>query len=124
MFAGTEAEPSPPAAPAAPATQSVARASVDRTIDEGLGRFLQWVEIKPVHGQAGFVGFRLIEVRHPGVASIGLVPGDIVTSVNGLPIGLPEEALEVWERLRDATGIVVDYVRAGKRRQLVVPIVD
>lgn len=124
MFAGTQPDPSPPPPPAAISPSTVERAAVERVVDQGLGRFLQWVDIEPVHVRGAFAGFRLVALKHQALTGAGLVVGDVVTRLNGLPIGLPEEALEAWQRLRDAPEIVVDYRRQGVAQQLRLPIVD
>ena len=60
----------------------------------------------------------------PAFASLDLRPGDTVTRINGKPIERPEQAVAVWEELRTASDLVVDYRRDGERLALHFTIVD
>ena len=95
-------------------------------LDEGLGRFLQHVRTEPAFHKGSFVGFRLVAFfpDDPVFASLDLRPGDTVTRVNGKSIERPEQAAAVWESLRSAPNIVVDYRRDGVERALRFEIVD
>jgi hypothetical protein len=95
-------------------------------LDEGLGRFLQNVEVEPVFHKGAFVGFRIISLfpGEPAFASIDLRADDTVTRINGKPIGRPEQAAAVWEELRTASHLVVDYRRSDEERELRFTIVD
>lgn len=105
--------------PAPPATEgTIDRAALDEVLDGGLGRFLQRVETEP-HLDAGrFVGFRVTALNGPIFEGVDLAPGDTLTSVNGMPIERPEQALGAWDALRVASELTVEYVREGEARQL------
>jgi type II secretory pathway component PulC len=60
----------------------------------------------------------------PAFASLDLRPGDTVTRINGKPIERPEQAAAVWEDLRTASNLVVDYRREGEVHALRFAIVD
>lgn len=95
-------------------------------LDRGLGRYLQNVETEPAFHKGAFVGFRIVSL-FPGeltYASLDLRPGDTVTRVNGKPIERPEQAVAVWEELRTASSLIVDYERNGEEHQLRFAIVD
>ncbi len=105
---------------------TISRGELVPVLDEGLGRFLQHVETEPVFHKGAFVGFRIVSLfpGEPAFASLDLRPGDTVTKVNGRPIERPEQAASVWESLRTASALVVDYQRAGQRLALRFAIVD
>jgi hypothetical protein len=114
-------EPVPPP----PATEgTIPRAELDAVLALGIGRFLQRVETEP-HLEGGrFVGHRVVALHTELFAHVDLAPGDTLVRINGLPIERPEHALAVWEALRVASELTVDYVREGEARQLRFTIGD
>lgn len=104
----------------------IARTELLPVLDDGLGRFLQNVQTEPKFHKGAFVGFRIVSLfpGEPAFASLDLRPGDIVTRVNGKPIERPEQAIAVWEALRTASDLIVDYRRDGEAHALRFAIVD
>lgn len=64
------------------------------------------------------MGFRFTELHSEMFAGVDLQPGDTLLSVNGLPLERPEEAVQIWNALRVASELTVEYLREGERRQL------
>lgn len=121
------AEPVPEEPPPPPAVEGeIARSALNVVLEAGLGRFLQGVITEPELAEGRFVGFRLVSLYPDDerMQSVDLVPGDVITSVNGQPIERPEQALRVWSSLRVASELLVDYRREGEERQLRFAIVD
>lgn len=114
------------AIPAARAT--IPRAELTLVLDGGLGRFLGRVETEPAREAGQFVGFRIVSLEgtlaSDGASGDGLRPGDVVLRVNGQIIERPEQALTVWEGLRVASTLAIEYLRAGQRREARFEIVD
>jgi hypothetical protein len=109
--------------PAPPGT--LWRRDVDAALDAGLGRFLQHADLEPEMQAGAFVGFKIVELRPPAWwQGIDLVPGDIVTQVNGMPIEQPTEAHAAFESLRKSDKLVVKYVRKGEPRELTLTILS
>lgn len=104
----------------------IARTELLPVLDDGLGRFLQNVQTEPEFHKGAFVGFRIVSLfpGEPAFASLDLRPGDTVTHVNGKPIERPEQAIAVWEALRTASDLIVDYRRDGEAHALRFAIVD
>ena len=48
----------------------------------------------------------------------------VISRINGKPIERPEQAAAVWENLRTASNLVVDYQRGGEKHALRFMIVD
>ncbi len=111
--------------PAAPATVTLRRQDVVQVVDAGLGRFLQKVDVEPSFAKGRFQGFRIVELR-PGSfwQRVDLRPGDVVLSVNGMPIERDKQAYDAFQTLRTASELRVDYLRDGQPRSLVYPISD
>jgi type II secretory pathway component PulC len=106
---------------------TLARSAVRAVVDQGLGYFLQRVDLddQPVMAAGKFHGFRIANLRGPDFwAGVDLKPGDVVTAVNGFPIERPEQAETAFESLEVASELKVDYDRDGKPRELVYAIVD
>jgi type II secretory pathway component PulC len=130
---------SPPASPVAPASSAAAvavtpapdhtlsRSAIRATVAQGLGAFLQRVELddKPVLSGGKFRGFRITALRGSSFWSgVDLKPGDVVTRVNGFPIERPEQAQRAFESLQASGELRVSYERDGEPRELVYPIAD
>jgi type II secretory pathway component PulC len=106
---------------------TLSRSAVRDAVAQGLGAFLQHVELddKPVFIGGKFRGFRIKVLRDAAFWSgVDLKPGGVVTRVNGLPIERPEQALRAFESLESSRELRVSYERGGEPRELVYPIVD
>lgn len=101
------------------------RKDVDEVLDAGLGKFLQRADLRPELHEGTFVGFRIIELRPPAWwQGVDLVPGDVITRVNGMPIEQPTDAHAAFESLRKSDELVVSYLRDGEPRQLDYSIIQ
>jgi S1-C subfamily serine protease len=101
------------------------RRDVNAALDAGLGRFLQHADLEPEVLGGAFVGFRIVELRPPAWwQGIDLVPGDVVTQVNGMPIEQPPEAHAAFESLRSSDKLTVKYLRKAEARELTFSILD
>jgi S1-C subfamily serine protease len=104
----------------------VRRASLVREIDAGMPRWLQGVEGDRMLANHRFQGW-LVKSLHPEdpcYKEVELRHGDVVQKVNGKSIEKPDQAFEVFQALRTASSLVVDYLRDGKPRQFSLAISD
>ena len=118
-----------PAHAAAPALDEhhLARSVVHDVVSQGLGSFLQHVDIadQPVLAAGKFHGFRIAALKDsPFWQGVDLKPGDVVVRVNGFPIEHPEQAQTAFDSLEVSSELRVDYERDGQPRELVYAIVD
>jgi type II secretion system protein C len=107
--------------------RTLVRSAVRAVVAQGLGAFLQHVELddQPVRSGGKFRGFRIASLKDPQFWSgVDLRPGDVVTRVNGLPIERPEQAQTAFESLETASELRVSYDREGEARELVYAIAD
>ena len=120
------AEPVEPARPPPTPVRNgtIARAELDQVLAGGIGRFLQHVTTEPHLEEGRFVGFRLRELDEQLFGGVDLSVGDTLVSVNGSPIERPEQALSVWNGLRVASELTIEYLREGERRQVRFEIAD
>jgi type II secretory pathway component PulC len=108
-------------------THTLARSAVHAVVAQGLGYFLQRVELddQPVFEGQRFHGFRIARLHDEKFwDGVDLMAGDVVTSVNGLPIERPEQAQTAFDSLEVSSELRVAYERAGQGRELVYSIVD
>lgn len=118
------AEASPPAESVPTPVIELSRADVVQVVDAGLGRFLQDIEVKAVLKESRFIGFRIVQIRNrERFRGVGLEPGDVIVLVNGRPIEHEGEAFEVFQSLRTAPYLEVEYLRGGEKMRLSLPIV-
>lgn len=139
--AASAARPAPPSVANAPAASrapvpsleaagqtTIARAQLAIVLDGGLGRFFARVQTEPARENGRFVGFRIVALESAlaanDAAGVGVRAGDVVVRVNGQSIERPEQALAVWEGLRVASTLAIEYLRAGQRREARFEIVD
>jgi len=116
-----------PSASAPAVDRALARSAVHAAVEQGLGVFLQRVDVddQPVRVGGRFHGFRIAALRDSQFwTGVDLKPGDVITSVNGFPIERPEQAQTVFDSLEVASELRVAYDRDGQPRELVYPIVD
>ncbi|HEX5097952.1 MAG TPA: hypothetical protein VFV94_00560 [Polyangiaceae bacterium] len=115
----------PVAKPAAVASTTLRRGDVVTVVDAGFGTFLERVQVEPSLDAGRFRGWTIVELTPPGFwEAVDLKPGDIVTSVNGMPIEREMDAWAAFQSLKTAREIDVSYYRAGAERKLAYRIVD
>ncbi len=119
---GPASPPRPPPPPPRPARAELTRAALDATLDAGPGAFLAKVRVIAARPGGRFLGWE-IESLWPG-ANVGLEPGDIVTAVNGRSLERPEALPVLFQELRGASEVVVEFRRGLERRQARFPVVE
>jgi S1-C subfamily serine protease len=95
-------------------------------LDGGPGRFLQGIQIRAWMVDGRFAGWEIVSYRpkDPRYATVDLTAGDVVTSVNGVRLERPDQLQQVWDGLRTAPALVVDYLRGAEPRRLQFAIAD
>ncbi len=122
---GASADPAPPAKAAPlPSPAFFLRRDVQRVLDRGPHDFLASIDEDPLLEGNQFRGWVFRGWRDDRYAIADLLPGDIILRINGKPIERPEQFMEVWDSLRNASELVIETQRAGKPRTLRYPIRD
>jgi hypothetical protein len=88
------------------------------------GDFLRLVEIEAETRNGAFVGWRVITLSENKPSWLDVIPGDVVTSINGMPVERPEDAQRIWETLRIASEVRIDLRRGEQERSFRIPVVD
>jgi type II secretory pathway component PulC len=127
--AAPKAATAPPAAVAKAAPRppkgALFREDVDAVIDSGFPQFLQLVDVQARLVDGQFRGWSIVNLSPRDFWSgVDLKPGDIVTSVNDLPIERDTEAYDVFESLKQSDTLRVAFQRDGQSRLLQYRIVQ
>lgn len=114
-----QAAPPPPRCSALTADGQIRHTAVSKVVDGGLGRWLQGVRVERVLDKNRFQGWKVqvLHLANPCYATVDLRPGDVVTSINGSgpkKLERPESAQAVFNSLKQAKAIEVQYLRDGQ----------
>jgi hypothetical protein len=119
-----ETESLPPMESPRPPPGSLWRDEVDAVVDGGLGRFLGFVKVEPRLDGDTFVGWQIVELTPADTwAGVDLLPGDVVTRINGGPIEREAQAYAVFTSLKQSNQLTVTYLRGEQPRELAWRIV-
>ena len=104
----------------------IERAELDRVLLAGPQAFIRNLEVSPALLAGKFVGYRIEEIfpGDPRFAGVDLHPGDVILRINRARIERPGQFMKVWESLKVASELCLDYVRGGLVRELCWDIVD
>lgn len=96
---------------------------MDRREVEGVlqdfNKLLTQIRVVPHFADGKPDGFKVFNIRPGSIfASLGMVNGDIIKRVNGLDITGPEQALQMFQQLRDESQVTVDLERFRKNLTL------
>jgi general secretion pathway protein C len=81
--------------------------------------FLNYVRATPARQDGKFIGFRLQAGRERGaLKELGLQPGDIVTSINGVQIDSPAKGMQAMQALGEGSNVNVTLLRGGQETSL------
>ena len=68
-------------------------------------------------------GYRVYAIEPGSIAeALGLKNNDLIRSINGFEIGTPDQALDVYAAMHDASEITVDLVRRGGPASLQIDV--
>lgn len=117
-----------PMAPRYPGEEAgkLERSEVDEVLLAGPQAFISKLRLSPALVGDKFIGFRLEEFfpGDPRFRQVDLHPGDVILRVNGQPIGQPDEFMKVWEQLKVAPELRIEYLRGALVRVLRWQITD
>ncbi len=81
------------------------------------------VRAEPYRQGGRLQGYRIFPGSDKSLfGSLGLEPGDVVTSINGISLDSPLKGLEVMQNIQDATEMNVEVLRNGVNQTFVVPM--
>lgn len=108
-----------PACPPLPARAKLTRSEVEAALEDPVTATTCRILPSFVNGQVQ--GFKIAAIREGTFpARAGFCNGDIVLSVDGMPLSSPDKALEVYSKLKGARQAVFRMLRAGAEDELTV----
>jgi general secretion pathway protein C len=88
-------------------------------------QFSDLVKVAPRSEGGRFIGYEIQSGRDQALFDrLGLAPGDVVTSVNGISLDSPAKALGILRTLVGADDVRVDILRNGVPESLVISVQD
>lgn len=103
---------------------NVPREQLLDVLGQSVGDFLRNVEVEPAHAGGSFQGWRIANLSASHPSWLDVRQGDIVTSINRMPLERPEDAQRVWETLRVASEVVIELQRADETSTIRIPVDD
>ena len=99
------------------------RFEVDHSVIEkalgDMGSLLRHARVVPYFKDGKVQGFKIFRIRKGSLyEQIGLNNGDIIQRINGVELTGPEQALQLFEILRNERQITVDIIRNGRHQTL------
>ncbi len=102
----------------------VRRSSLNAIL-ENQAWFMRSARIVPDHHNGNVDGLRVFGIRAGSLLHVlGLRNGDTLRRVAGLPVYAPDQALEAYVRVRDASVVEVEIEREGKPVTIVYRVAD
>jgi len=89
-------------------TGTISRAELSSVLALGVGDFLTKLDVEAYFEGRSFWGWQIQRYDNPWV---DLLPGDIITSVNGKRIETPAQVQALWQSLGEAEEIIVAAYR-------------
>jgi general secretion pathway protein C len=103
------------------AAPPAANDSLRTVIGQNAAKLQDIIRVAPQVDQGKVVGFRIQPGKDRGTFdTLGLVPGDVVTEINGVVLDDPSKGLQAFEALGEATQANVTVLRDGAPQALVV----
>lgn len=93
---------------------TVERAEVDKALGN-LNEVATQARIVPSFKNGKGNGFKMFSIKPGSIYSkIGLQNGDVIQKINGYEMNSPDKALEIYQKLRDASTVSIELQRRGK----------
>ncbi len=97
---------------------TVARSEVDNALSN-LSQVATQARIVPSFKNGKPNGFKLFSIKPGSIYSkIGLKNGDVIQKINGYEMNSPDKALEIYQKLKDASSVTIDLQRRGQNQNL------
>lgn len=109
--------------PRFPVGNSVAGASGVPDAMKNLDQLLGSARVVPYYRGGQPYGFRVSDVAEGAkVYELGVRTGDIIKSINGVPIRTPQDALNAYQELQNNTNVQMEIERQGTTTTVNVPL--
>ncbi|SNR80578.1 PDZ domain-containing protein [Desulfurobacterium atlanticum] len=106
----------------APKVIKLARAMVEKETAD-IGKLLKDVAIMPVLRGGKTIGYKFARIKRGSILrKIGLKPGDIILSVNDVPVTTVDDTFKIYNILRNEDTVKVELERRGHREVIIYEI--
>ncbi|MBF0542548.1 MAG: hypothetical protein HQK91_13990 [Nitrospirae bacterium] len=86
-------------------------------------KLLTSIVIGPYYNNSNFIGFKFNVLKDNSLFyKIGLRQGDIIKKINGIEIKSPEQAMELFLKIKELTAVNIDIVRNEEKKSLFIDI--
>lgn len=104
---------------APPASHATDLAAVRRKLLHQPSKISRFVQMRPVYLHGNLLGWRVFPGSHRNLfRAVGLKPGDLVTSVNGIPLDSPSHGIKAMNALKQASQVTLTVNRGGRTHSL------
>jgi general secretion pathway protein C len=109
--------------PRFPRTSGIAAASGITEAMKNMDQFLGRARVVPYYRGGQPYGFRVSDVAEGArIYELGVRSGDIIKSINGIPIRSPQDALNAYQELEKNTSVDLELERQGQTTRVTVPM--
>jgi len=90
---------------------------------QNMEQFLGKARVVPYFKQGEPYGFRISNVDNDSpLYGVGVRSGDVIRSVNGIPVRSPEDAFKAYQQLGNQSSVQVELERGGSSLSVTVPV--
>jgi general secretion pathway protein C len=88
-----------------------------------LGKLMTQARVVPNLKGGKFRGYKIFAIKPNSLyAKIGLKNGDVIERVNGMEISSPQQALKIFQQLKNESHFQVDLIRRGRKQAITYAI--
>lgn len=110
------------AKPAADGPLTMARSDVERRLGEEIPKILAETTVVPYLDQGAVTGLLLSRLPQGILSEVGLRPGDVLQSLNDVPVDSLATLASLWPRFQNATEVRAVVLRDGRPLNLTVAL--
>ena len=115
--------PAPARPSSAPQSRLTGQPNLELAAELGAEDWIDGLRLAPALEEGAMIGFRVRDNAHLEVLQAsGLLPGDIVTTLNGIALTSPEQARDAINLFTQTDTVELDILRNGESVQLALPL--